>query len=65
VEKPVLEVANVRLGQVLVLADEDDHGRPEVLCFVLLKAVPDDLRFSDVSEVVASFGINSISNSKG
>ena len=37
------------LGQVLVLADEDDGRYPELLCFMLLEPLANDLRLADVS----------------
>ena len=48
-EKPVLEISHMGLGQVLVLADEDDGRYPELLCFMLFESLANDLRFADVS----------------
>jgi hypothetical protein len=57
-KQAVLKVANVRFGQVLVFADEDDHGGPKVPRLVLLQPVPDDFRFTDIREVVASLRVD-------
>ena len=37
------------LGQVLVLADEDDGRNPKLLGLVLLQSIANDLRLADVS----------------
>ena len=37
------------LGQVLVLADEDDGRNPKLLRLVLLQSLANDLRLADVS----------------
>ena len=37
------------LGQVLVLADEDDGRNPELLRLVLLESIANDFRLADVS----------------
>jgi hypothetical protein len=53
------------LGQVLVLADKDDGGYPELFCFMLLQSLANDLRFANVGaggvglRVVANKDINS------
>ena len=44
-----LEIPHTCLGQVLVLADENDGRDPELLCLVLLESLPNDLRLADVS----------------
>jgi hypothetical protein len=48
-EEATFEIPHMGLGQVLVLADEDDGRNPEFLRLVLLKSITNDLRFADVS----------------
>ncbi|MGA3042190.1 MAG: hypothetical protein ABSF54_15515 [Bryobacteraceae bacterium] len=45
-----LEISHMSLGEVFVLADEDDSRDPELLGLVLLKAFANNLGLADVSE---------------
>ena len=52
-----LKIPHMSLGQVLVLADEDDGRNPKLLRLVLLQSLANDLRLADVSARCVGKGV--------
>jgi hypothetical protein len=56
-EESALKISHMSLGQVLVLANEDDGRNPELLCLVLLESLANDLRLTDVGAGCVGKGV--------
>ena len=57
-----LRLANVGLGQILVLAHESNSVNPEFLVPVLLESVADDFGFTDVGSLLSRVLVNTDQN---